>query len=84
MSELKQNISGLNIEVFHMKLDFNKLLIVLARNNKALVDLLECVSQQTINNIKSGKKTQTKTIYKITQYLSCDVTELINVQPTQN
>lgn len=50
MSELKQNISGLNIEVFHMKLDFNKLLIVLARNNKSLVDLLECVSQQTINN----------------------------------
>ncbi len=63
-----------------MKLDFNKMLIQLARLDKAVSNLLEVVSRQAIINIKQGRTTQTKTASRIAKYLQCDIVDILKTE----
>lgn len=60
-----------------MKLDFNKILIQLARLDKSVTDLLECVSRQAIINIQHGKRTRVKTAARLAKFLKCDIVDIM-------
>lgn len=60
-----------------MKVDLNRLDIVLARECKTMRDLRKGVSPQTLTRIRRGEEVKPRTLGKIARTLCVDVTEIM-------
>ena len=60
-----------------MKIDLNKLDLVLARECKAMSDLRDGVSPQTLTRIRRGEEVKPRTLGRIARALGVDVMEIM-------
>lgn len=60
-----------------MKIDTAKLDLLLARKCKALSDLRDGSSPQTLKRVRKGEEVQPKTVGRIAKALNCDPADII-------
>lgn len=60
-----------------MKIDLNRLDLILARECKTMSDLKDGVSPQTLTRIRRGEEVKPRTLGKIARALGVDVTEIM-------
>lgn len=60
-----------------MKIDLNRLDLILARECKTMSDLKDGVSPQTLTRIRRGEEVKPRTLGRIARALGVDVTEIM-------
>lgn len=63
-----------------MKIDINKLNLVLARQCKSIADLRTGTSPQTLQRIRHGGEVQPRTAGRIARALNVDVAEILEME----
>ena len=65
-----------------MKIDNQKLELMLARQCKSMYFLRNAVSPQTLAKIRRGSEVNTSTVGRIARELGCDVTDILAKEET--
>lgn len=63
-----------------MRIDLNRLDLILARKCKTMSDLKDGVSPQTLTRIRRGEEVKPCTLGKIARALGVDVTEILDME----